>query len=393
MKNNQFVFPDFNHSIVNLAATMSQFLGKPSAHPTLPKLLERLKPEYKNIVYLVIDGMGTRILEKNLPTTSFLRKNQIDTITSVFPSTTATATTSLTSALTPAEHGWFAWTVDFNGEIIELFLNRNFYTHELTPDRNFTKHTLPYKNFFEDKNLKREIYSCFGADLCSKIHAEHEIEYHSLGQMFRCLHQICNQPDPKFIYGYYPKLDAYLHDYGTKARRSRHLLKTIQHKIVHLAKKHPDTIFVITADHGQTDVQGFTYICDDTEIQACLAHPISLESRSACFKLKPGKDADFRAAFQKYTDDYTLYSSQDLIKQGLFGDFKLHPEYQKYLGDYIAIGGSSAKMMIFKHGDEYHSRKHLYHGVHTGLTADEMEVPVIVVAGDQLQHRRGIKNA
>ena len=122
---NQFVWPDFNHSIVNLAATLEQFLGKKPKHAVLPKLAEKLKSDYKNVVYLVIDAMGAKILEKNLPTNSFFRQHQIDTVTSVFPSTTTAATTSLISALTPSEHGWFAWAVDFNGEVIELFRNRN----------------------------------------------------------------------------------------------------------------------------------------------------------------------------------------------------------------------------------------------------------------------------
>jgi len=382
MSDQRLVFPDFKHSIVNLAATMAQFLGKVPQHPILPKLAEKLKPTYKNVVYLVIDGMGARILEKNLPNDSFLRQHQIDTVTSVFPSTTAAATTSLLSGLTPSEHGWFAWSVDFDGTIVELFPNRNFYTHELLPNRNFAMQHLPYPKIYDQVQTDRAIYTCYPDNLSSKIHAPHEIEFRNLRDMFRRLHQVCNETNSKFIYGYYANLDSTMHGYGTTARRSRRLLQKIERGIARLAKKHPDTLLVVTADHGQNDVQGFTYICDDAEIQDCLAHPISLDPRGACFKIKPGKDADFQAAFQKYENDFTLFASQDLIQKGVFGDFKLHPEYQKHLGDYIAIGGETAKMMVFKRGEEYHGHgKRLYHGEHTGLTADEMAVPVIVIGG------------
>ena len=380
-KENNFVFPDFKHSIVNLAATLADFLGKPVTQSILPNLAAALKNDYKNIVYLVIDGMGSRILEKNLPANSFLRRHQIDTITSVFPSTTASATTSLQSALTPADHGWFAWSVDFDGEIIELFKNRNFYTRELTVDREFTQHHLPVEKFFENVTGDRKIYSCFSMNLSSKIHADHEVEFNSLRQMFRCLHRVCQQPEKKFIYGYYADLDTMMHGYGTTARRSQKLLKKIQRKIARLTKRNPDSLFVITADHGQVDVNGFVYFCDDTELQSCLAHPISLDPRGACFKLKPGKDRAFRAAFQKYEPDFALFPSQKLIQKGVFGDFKLHPAYQKYLGDYIAIGKNTAKMAVFVKRDQYRKGHTLYRGIHTGLTADEMMVPVIVVAG------------
>lgn len=381
MSTEDFVFPDFQHSIVNLAATMSAFMGKPTKHPVLPKLAAQLKPDYKNIVYLVFDGMGSYILEKNLPADSLFRQNQIDSVTSVFPSTTAAATTSLTTALAPAEHGWFAWSVDFDGEVIELFRNRNFYTHEFLADHNFAKNHLPYKNFFETASDDRATYSCFADNLSSKIHAEHEVEYRTLGQMFRQLHHLCKQPDKKFIYCYYPNLDSVMHGYGTTGRKSRHLLKSIQRKTARLAKRHPDTLFVITADHGQTDIKDFIYINEDAEIQTCLAHPISLDPRGASFKIKPGKKQAFEKAFQKYADDFTLFTSQELIAKGVFGEFKLHPDYQKYLGDYIAVGGSTKKMLVFKNGEQYHGSGHLYHGIHTGMTAEEMMVPVIVLNG------------
>ena len=381
MNTKEFMFPDFNHSVVNVAATLAEFLGQNTDHVTLPKLAKTLKAGYKNVVYLVIDGMGSKILEKNLPAKSFLRTHQIDEVTSVFPSTTAAATTSLISALTPTEHGWFAWSVDFDGEVIELFRNRNYYTRELTPDPNFAHHKLPYRKIWDYQKTDRNVYVCMPKKIASKVHAPNEIEFRSLGQMFRQLHQLCAQPDRKFIYSYYPDLDTIMHSFGTTARPSRRLLKAIDRKFKRLVTKHPDTLFVVTADHGQIDVSEFTYLGDDAALQACLEHPVSLDPRGACFKIKPGMDDAFQAAFQKYAGDYTLFQTQTLIDQGVFGNFDRHPEYRKHLGDYIAIGGSTAKMMIFMRGDEYHHHKRPYHGIHTGLTADEMRVPVIVVAG------------
>ncbi len=373
------VFPDFNHSVVNLAATLAQFLGKPTDHAILPALQEKLKTKYKNVVYLVVDGMGSRILEKNLPTDSCLRQHQIDEITTVFPSTTAAATTSLLSALTPAEHGWFAWSVDFDGTVIELFPNRNFYTRELTIDRDFANHHLPYHYFFEKPTVAREVYTCYPDYIAMKINSSHKFEHRSWGHLCRQLHQICQQPEPKFVYAYFAELDNVMHDFGTTARQTKRLLHSIDHKIARLAKRHPDTLFVLTADHGQIDLQGFSYIWDDAALQACLAHPVSLDPRGACFKIKPGMDAQFKQAFQKYADDYVLFPSQALIQKGVFGSFAMHPDYQKYLGDYIAVGTASNKMMIFRPGKERHHKKRVYHGAHTGMTPDEMYVPVIVI--------------
>ena len=380
MSESNLVFPDFNHSIVNLAASMAQFLGSPVYHPILPCLTEKLKPTYQHVVYMVVDAMGASILEKNLPADSFLRTHQIDTVTSVFPSTTAAATTSLLSGLTPAEHGWFAWSVDFDGEVIELFRNRNYYTKEFLADKNFVSRHLPYARIYEQTNGDREIYTCF-PNIAIEIRSPHDIRFNSLGHMFRRLHKICAMPEKNFVYTYYPNLDSTMHTYGTTAWHSRHLLKKIERGLKHFAKKHPDTLFVVTADHGQNDVKGFSYICDDAAIQDCLLHPVSLDPRGVCFKIKPGKDADFKAAFKKYEKDFTLFASKDLIQKGVFGDFKMHPEYSKYLGDYIAVGGETNHFIVFQQGDQYRGKniKRLYHGEHTGMTADEMYVPLIVV--------------
>ncbi len=373
------VFPDFKHSIVNIAATMAQFLGKETHHAVLPDLQKRLNANTKNVVYIVVDGMGSRILAKHLPANSFLRQHQIQEVTSVFPSTTAAATTSLVSGLTPAEHGWLAWSVDFDGDVIELFPNRNFYTRELTPDRDFAHHNLPYPYLWDEHKTNRNIYTCYPDYISTKIHAPHELEHRSLRHLCRQLHHICNQPDPKFVYAYYAELDSVMHDFGTTARQTRRLVRAIDRKLARLAKRHPDTVFVVTADHGQIDLQGYTYICDDADIQACLAHPISLDPRGVCFKIKPNMDAQFQQAFQKYAHDYVLFPSQELIKKGVFGEFTKHPAYQKRLGDYIAVGTDANKMMVFKRGKEYHNHKRLYHGSHTGMTPDEMYVPVIVI--------------
>ena len=141
MKRYGLVFPNFHANIVNVSATLAEYLGQPNHHPTLPTLQRVLNEHnYQNIVYLVVDGMGSRIMAKDLPVKSFLRRHQAQEITSVFPPTTVAATTTILSALTPAEHGWFAWSVDFDGEVIELFPNRNFYTKELTKDREFADH-------------------------------------------------------------------------------------------------------------------------------------------------------------------------------------------------------------------------------------------------------------
>ena len=375
MQYSNFVLPDFHNSIVNIGATMAQFLGTKPHHDILPKLYQKLDPKTKNIVYLVIDGMGDRILAKNLPADSFLRRHQIQTVTSVFPSTTTSATTSLLSGLTAAEHGWFAWALDFDGTVVELFRNRNFYTKTFLTDPQFIQKRLPYANLWDAKTTSHRIYTLF-PKISYKNSAEFQTEYQTLREMFRKIKKICYQPEQKFLYVYYPDFDSTMHQYGTTARQTKKLLRTLERKIAHCVKHTPNTTFVITADHGQTDIKDYTYIYQDTEIQNCLAHPIAWDSRATSFKVKPDCHEKFKQAFQKYQKDYDLYTADELIQQGLLGDFAKRPDLIPYLGDYIAIGKDTGKLMVLQP-----TQKSLNRGSHSGLTADEMLVPVIVAQG------------
>lgn len=379
MQSHNFVFPDSKNSIVNLAATMSQFLGNQPQHQTLPALAKKLDPKFRNVVFFVFDGMGTKILEKHLPANSFLRRHQIQTITSVFPSTTAAATTSLVSALTPAEHGWLAWTLDFDGVVVELFRSRNFYTKTFLDDRDFVRKNRPYPTFWSSQTSSRRIFTCM-PEISYKYPTPNQILYRSLREMMSKLHQTCQTTDPKFIYAYFSELDTLMHRKTTHSAKVRHLVRKINRAVAKFVRQNPDTLCVITADHGQTDVQGYCYFCDDTALQDCLAHPPAWDFRAVSFHVKPGHDEQFKQAFQKYAADFVLFPAQELIDQGLFGDFSQHPKNRQFCGDYIAIGTDTAKIAVFKQPTKH---KNLQHATHSGMTADEMLVPVIVAAGKE----------
>lgn len=71
----QFLVPDFRNSIVNISATLAEFLGAPNRNETLPILKEELGRGYRTIVFLCFDGLGMYPLRKNLAQTDFLFQN------------------------------------------------------------------------------------------------------------------------------------------------------------------------------------------------------------------------------------------------------------------------------------------------------------------------------
>ena len=87
---------NYNECITNLACSIRKYFDLEYKHNTLDyidEILEEYQP--KNIVMILCDGMGSNIIDKVLDKDSFLIKNRIKPITTVFPATTVAATTSM----------------------------------------------------------------------------------------------------------------------------------------------------------------------------------------------------------------------------------------------------------------------------------------------------------
>lgn len=91
---NKLQLANYNNSIVNLACSIKKYFDLDYNHNTLDsvdKILEKEMPP--NVVVMLFDGMGSRLIERILGKNSFLYKNMKDEIFSVVPSTTMAATT------------------------------------------------------------------------------------------------------------------------------------------------------------------------------------------------------------------------------------------------------------------------------------------------------------
>ena len=100
--------PDYQHSsLVNLMSRLAREFGaNDQAYAAFEH--EALAPltDYQHIVLLIIDGMGARYLARQ---TGYLHAHQCAELTSVFPTTTASAITTFMTGLAPQQHGLTGW--------------------------------------------------------------------------------------------------------------------------------------------------------------------------------------------------------------------------------------------------------------------------------------------
>lgn len=366
----KFIKPDFHNNIINVSASLAEHLGCLNGKPTLPVLDAELSKGYKNVVFLILDGLGMEPLRRHLGEDSFLRRHMKQVLTSVFPSTTTNATTTLLTNRYPMEHGWFGWCLYFEeiGRVVNLFPETDTFTRE--PIREgFVKEKLPAVPFY--RGAKGVEVSTVTPEFWHGDEENRHI-FDDFEGMLSLIGELCRREGRQFLYTYYPDPDSTMHRYGVSSEEADRVIGDIDRRLGAFVPTLPDTLFVITADHGQIDVGENIPLYEDRELLALLAWPQSLEARAAAFKVKEGCREQFIELFdRKYGEDFELFPVEQLVRENYFGGDG--PNAAR-LGDFIAVGKTDK---IFKLSPLSHDFK----GHHTSLTA-EMEVP-LVLFGDK----------
>lgn len=365
----EFIKPDFTNCNLNISATLAQFLGAPNKNVTLPILEEELKKNYKNVVFICFDGLGIYPMKKNLKSDNFLMKNIKKTLLSTFPSTTTNATTSLMTNQLPLEHGWFGWSLYFQNidRNINIFLNEDSWTNEKVEIKNSPLGKLDY--YFDNSKTDYQINTVFPSYV-KDAHPERNHIINSDIEFYYHIKNICQKEGKQFIYAYYPDPDHTMHDYGVSSIQAREVINQISQDMEELYKSTKDTLFIITADHGQVDISGYVELYKDIKLLNMLKIYPFMEGRAPAFLVKDGMHEEFENYFKaNYDEDFKLFKSSELIDKGYFGDFgdKAH-----LLGDYIAIGTYTHKQVCLT------PTQIQFSGHHTSLT-EEMEVPLIML--------------
>src|SRR3954471_18794709 len=95
-------------SLVNLIASLVAARGGVARHRELDLMPARELSDARNVVLLIVDGLGDRYVRQRGAGGELARRRR-GALTSVFPSTTASAITTSYTGCTPLEHGLTGW--------------------------------------------------------------------------------------------------------------------------------------------------------------------------------------------------------------------------------------------------------------------------------------------
>ncbi|MEA4946454.1 MAG: alkaline phosphatase family protein [Oscillospiraceae bacterium] len=363
----KLLYPDYKNCIANLACSILRYYGAEGPdNGTLPLADELLAKDYKNVVVLLLDGMGLNILERNLAPDGFFRRNLRGVYSSVFPPTTVAATTSLDSGLLPNQHGWLGWESYYKeiGKNVTVFLNTVQDTKLPAADYNVPWRFFPYVSVI-DRLRAAGVEACYATPFEPPCPT-------SFDAICRRVGELCAQDGRKYIYAYWNEPDGTMHATGIASEKSVEKLQKLEKRTEALWASLSDTLLLITADHGQVD-SDVAVITDYPDILDCLVRLPSIEPRALNLFVKDGCEGKLAAAFEAhFGDKFKLFTRAEVKQTGLFGTGGDHPRFDELLGDMLAV--STDNVTLF-------TTPRQIIGVHAGMTAEEMRIPLIAPAG------------
>ena len=363
---------DYTRSIINLTASLFKHYGINPSHPTLKEIDQALEKGYKHVSVILLDGLGTNLLKLHKEDTLFFNEHKVTDIQSVYPSTTAAATTSILTGLTPYESGFFGWFQYFKDEDLHytIFMDKDYYDEEkVVPKGFFERHF--NREFFPEKIEK-------ASGVPGRIFHPEKVDskngYKTFGEGLARLRKFQKNHERTISYLYSVEPDLTEHHYGIVGPSTRDTVKKLNDHIQQFAKTvDKDTLLIVTADHGLTDVEPIN-IFDYHDITSTFKALPANEPRMTNFFIKEGMHEYFIDFFNDHFSDYfTLYTKNEFLTKGMLGNGERHYLIDHCIGDFIAVAHDK---YFFKLTD-----KPDHHAHHAGVTTDEMIVPLIIIEG------------
>ncbi len=387
-------------SLVNIPCAITRLLSAPDfgQQPLHEDIMSQLGGPYKKVILLLVDAMGKHLFDSfldqgdELPWGKHLNKAVYTPITSICPSTTASALTTLWTGEGAGTHGiigYEMWAKEFGMVINNInhsaassrgdtggLARSGFDPHEFVPSPLLGKHL--WENGVSSTAFMH--YSIMSSGLSEMQMDEVNVQaYVDEADLCVSLSEFLNsrQGIREYVYVYYSHVDTLMHRFSAQDSRVSHQFgmfsKLFENAFLDnlstsIAK---DTLLILTADHGSmTTPKDSRYeLRRHPELMDALVMQPTCENRLAFFYIKPGQEEKVKAYIEKtWPGEFYLLDSEAALESGLFGDGLVHENATDRLGDLIAVA----------RGDAYFwwaPKPNHMAGRHGGLSEMEMLVP------------------
>lgn len=401
-----YVFPDYRgHGLTNIPSSICRWFGVPQigAEPLAndyPNAIGR----FDRVVVVVMDGLGWLLLQNFMQVyprefefwNTLSRNDLLLPLTSISPSTTTAALTTLNTGKSPAAHGILAyelWLKEY-GIVTNMILHSPMtFSGEagsikragFKPEMFLPVTTLD--SYLISQGIQVEAlhpYSIAHSSLTAMLFPEaRHYGYHSLGDLWYRIQNFFDSgaDKPTYLFAYWSEVDELSHIYGPTDIRVRLALQDFTRYMSNVVDenihKHDGsrTLLLITADHGQlpTPCRAEYAVQQKADLLDCLNILPTGENRLPFLHVVPGKMECIREMVDQYwPGEFSILEAGEVLSSGLFGSGDIYEKTMSRLGD----------LVVFPRGDAYWwwaNKENRLLGRHGGLSREEMIVPLGLV--------------
>lgn len=335
-----------------------------------PAWLPEAAFDAERVVLLVLDGLGWNQLTARASSAPTIGSLEGGPITTVAPSTTATALTSITTGQPPGEHGVIGYRMAVHGEVLNVL---RWSTGAGDARQVIPPGKVQGSPTFGGQRPPAITRAEFAHSGFTGAHLDDTrfTGYRTLGTMVSEIVRVARSGEP-FVYAYYEGLDKVSHEYGLRDEFDEEL-RWCDHLVETLLERLPvGTVLVVTADHGQVEVPAGRIIELPGAMQGLIASQ-SGEGRFRWLHARSGRTgALVEAARSALGDVAWIRSREEAIAEGWYGPHVTDVAASR-MGDVLLAARSDVAFH-----DPNDTGPYVLIGRHGSLTEDEMLVPLVV---------------
>ena len=322
------------------------------------------------VVMLVLDGLGWNAIAEHRDVMPTLASMDGGAITTVTPATTATALTSITTGLAPAQHGIVGYRMLVDGNVLNVL--RWSYGGGRPPDpfavqrhTAFLGRPVPVVTKIEFRSTGFTQAHLRGANF---------IGWHTIATLVE--HSVaCIKAGAPLVYAYYPGVDSVAHEFGLRAPVFRHELAATDRLVRDLLDALPErAALLVTSDHGQVHLEPDSWI--DISSLAPLTTAMAGDGRFRYLYARKGDATKLlEAARDELGDQAWVWSRAELLADGILGSGATGTIPGR-IGDIVLASRAPVAFI-----DPALPAEVALRSGHGSLTPDEMYVPLLAARG------------
>ena len=371
-------------SVVDVASAMFQWAEveespvTANSHPIVDAI-----GDTEHLVFVIVDGLGMNLIRQMAPG-SFLPSQVYMELQTVWPSTTSAVLTSIATARWPNEHAIVGWDMYLNEIDAVATIIKYQRRSDGVPLGNLgvsPGQAYPLPSLFS--SVKHDMISVV-RDIADTPYSNYwtgnhpYIIYGKFDNGVRAvLERVEQVKGPAITHFYTSTIDWMAHEFGTDSPKTQNALKKLDVQLERLVKGlRGKAKLLLTADHGH--LNGATQAIEFSDpLMNHLDHEPWGDMREMHFAVTPFRESIFEGMFSdRFGEIAYLITTEELEELCLMGPGLITPTARRRLGTHTAISKGSSAMKFM--APSLKRERHIHRSHHSGLTPDEMLVPLIL---------------